>query len=69
MSPKRRDPARASTLRELAQARVASKPPADLDALTPREIRDLVHELEVHKVELQIQNEQRVLTSLRVLGR
>lgn len=64
MSPKRRDSARASTLRELAQARMASKPPADLDALTRREIRDLVHEFEVHKVELQIQNEQLIESRL-----
>lgn len=64
MSPKRRNSARASTLRELAEARVASKPPADLDALTRREILDLVHELEVHKVELQIQNEQLIESRL-----
>jgi PAS domain S-box-containing protein len=37
---------------------MATKQPAALDQMTPDEVRALVHELEIHKVELEIQNEQ-----------
>ena len=46
------------SLRERAEATMATEVPVDLKNLTSREIRELVHELEVHKVELQIQNAQ-----------
>ena len=58
MSTKRRRGSSVRPLRHLAERRLASKPAADLEAMTPDEIRALVHELEIHKVELQIQNEQ-----------
>ncbi|MCC6406441.1 MAG: PAS domain S-box protein [Planctomycetes bacterium] len=64
MTSKRRNTGHTPTLRELARARLADKPLADLDALTRPEIRDLLHELEVHKVELQIQNEQLIESRL-----
>ena len=37
---------------------MATQKPAALDHMTPDEIGALVHELEIHKVELEIQNEQ-----------
>ena len=46
------------SLRQLAARKIASRGTVDLDALTPNQVRDLVHELEVHKIELEIQNEQ-----------
>jgi len=46
------------SLRQLAARKIASRGAVDLDALTSNEVRDLVHELEVHKIELEIQNEQ-----------
>ena len=46
------------SLRRLAESKVVRRDPVDLDALTVDEVRQLVHELEVHRVELEIQNEQ-----------
>jgi hypothetical protein len=46
------------SLRKLAETKMATEAPIDLESLTPGGIRELVHELEVHKVELQIQNAQ-----------
>jgi PAS domain S-box-containing protein len=43
---------------------VAKRKPAAIDELTASEIRALVQELEVHKVELEIQNEQLLDTQL-----
>jgi PAS domain S-box-containing protein len=48
----------ARSLRKLAEASMATGAPVDLKSMTSGEIRELVHELEVHKVELQIQNAQ-----------
>lgn len=59
-----RKPKRLPTLRKLAQARLGDRALPDLDALELAEIRELVHELEVHKVELQIQNEQLMASQL-----
>jgi PAS domain S-box-containing protein len=42
----------------LAERRMAKKAPVDLERLTTDEIRAIVYELEVHKIELTIQNEQ-----------
>lgn len=58
MSPRRRSGASFRPLRKLAERRMAARAPISLDEMTPDEIRALVHELEIHKVELEIQNEQ-----------
>lgn len=42
---------------ELARDK-ASLPPEDLDALSSEEIRPMFHELRVHQIELEIQNEE-----------
>lgn len=47
-----------SPIRALAEKRLAGRPPAELGSLDPDEIRRVVHELEVHQVELEIQNQQ-----------
>lgn len=60
MSTKRRAPHPPDPLRAQAERQVAEKPPGDLENLRPDEIQALVHEFEVHKVELTIQNEQLV---------
>jgi two-component system sensor histidine kinase UhpB len=54
----RRSPSRFRSLRRLAERKVATSAAASLDRLTPAEVRALVHELEIHKVELEIQNQQ-----------
>jgi len=45
------------TLRRQAEARLRRRRPPDLDQ-APANLRTLVHELEVHQVELQVQNEE-----------
>jgi PAS domain S-box-containing protein len=49
---------RSKSLRHLAERQVTKRSSVDLEVLSPDEIRRLVHEMEVHKVELEIQNEQ-----------
>jgi PAS domain S-box-containing protein len=44
-------------LRQQAEAQVSGAPAADVSTLSLDEIRALVHELQVHQVELEIQNE------------
>lgn len=51
-------PQRPRSLRQLAESKLKRRVPGDLDALTVDEVRQLVYELEVHRVELEIQNEQ-----------
>jgi len=51
-------PRRPRSLRQLAESKLTRRVPDDLAALTLDEVRQLVHELEVHRVELEIQNEQ-----------
>jgi PAS domain S-box-containing protein len=46
------------TIRELAESRLARAASVDLEKLTQDEVRRFVHELEVHRVELEIQNQQ-----------
>ena len=58
MSPKHPGTSPLRPLRQLAARRLAKSKPALLDALTPNDVRALVQELEIHKVELEIQNEQ-----------
>ena len=64
MSTRRRDASRVPPLRQLAEGRVAANKGVPLDDMTPDEIRALVHELEIHKVELEIQNQQLTETQL-----
>lgn len=58
MSAKARNPRRSRTIRELAESKLAGRTVVDLEKLTPEEIRGFVQELEVHRVELEIQNQQ-----------
>lgn len=46
------------SLRVLAEQRMAETAPVDLERLTLDEAQAVIHELEVHKIELKIQNEQ-----------
>ena len=47
----------AAALRQQAEAAAAAKP-APLTALTPAEAQRMLHELEVHQIELEMQNEE-----------
>lgn len=47
----------AKTLRERAEE-VFNAPPTDFSSLPPEDIRLLIHELQIHQVELKIQNEE-----------
>ena len=53
-----RKPRPPDSLRVLAERRMAKSRPVDLESLTLDEMRAIVYELEVHKIELKIQNEQ-----------
>ena len=59
MSPKTPQAAAPDSLRAARRAADGGRRrPVDLERLTPDEIHGFVHELEVHKIELKIQNEQ-----------
>jgi PAS domain S-box-containing protein len=58
VSARARKPPRSRSIRELAESKLAGGAAVDLERLTPDEIRGFVHELEVHRVELEIQNQQ-----------
>jgi len=58
VSARRYTPRPPDSLRAQAERRVAETPPTDLESLSPDEAQALVHELEVHKIELTIQNAQ-----------
>jgi PAS domain S-box-containing protein len=58
MSGPARKPRRPRSIRQLAESKLAGGAAVDLEKLTPDEIRGFVHELEVHRVELEIQNQQ-----------
>lgn len=58
MSPRAKKPRRSPSIRQLAERKLAGRAAVDLAKLTPDEIRGLVHELEVHRVELEVQNQQ-----------
>jgi len=51
-------PSRPRPLRQLAARRIAKRKTHPIDELTTIDVRALVQELEIHKVELEIQNEQ-----------
>jgi PAS domain S-box-containing protein len=57
MSETTRKPRRARSIRELAESKLAGGAAVDLEKLTPDEVRRFVHELEVHRIELEIQNQ------------
>lgn len=58
MSTESRDRRVPEPLRIQAERRIAEEPLVDLKRLTPDEIQAVVFELEVHKIELQIQNDE-----------
>jgi len=58
MSGRPRTSRRSRSIRQLAESKLAGGAAVDLEKLTPDEIRGFVHELEVHRVELEIQNQQ-----------
>ncbi|HEX9642286.1 MAG TPA: ATP-binding protein [Candidatus Krumholzibacteria bacterium] len=58
MSSRSRRPRPPDSLRVLAERRMEETASIDLKSLTPDEIQALFYELEVHKIELKIQNEQ-----------
>jgi PAS domain S-box-containing protein len=58
VSARARKPPRSRSIRQLAESKLAGGAAVDLERLTPDEIRGFVHELEVHRVELEIQNQQ-----------
>jgi PAS domain S-box-containing protein len=58
MSTRHPRTSRALPLRRLAVRTLAKRSPVPFDELTPDDVRALVQELEIHKVELEIQNEQ-----------
>jgi PAS domain S-box-containing protein len=64
MSVKTRKPRGPRPLRELAETRLAGTAGLAYEDLTPDGIRRVIHELEVHQVELEIQNQQLVAAQL-----
>lgn len=46
------------SIRKLAEKQLAGSVPGDLESLTQDGIRSVIHELEVHQVELEVQNRQ-----------
>ena len=54
-------PEQAAELRRRAEALVrerAARTPEDLEALSPEETRQMLHDLRVHQIELEMQNEE-----------
>ena len=58
MSGRTRKPRPPPSVRQLAESKLAGGAAVDLEGLTPDEVRGFVYELEVHRVELEIQNQQ-----------
>lgn len=64
MSRSRHESGASRSMRDLAESRIEDTPFVDFESITPHEMRNLVHELEVHRVELEIQNQQLADTQL-----
>lgn len=58
MSRSHKGPRPHRSIRQLAESKLAGGAAVDIEKLTPDEIRVFVHELEVHRVELEVQNQQ-----------
>ena len=54
-------------LRRRAEARLASADPARLGEMAPEQVERLVHELQVHQIELELQNEELRKAQLELL--
>ncbi len=52
------DPAQAAELRRQAEERLLASQPEAADVMSPADARALVHELQVHQIELEMQNEE-----------
>ncbi len=55
---RRKTPANAAALRKQAEEKAGTAEPVSLSALTPEATRQLIHELRVHQIELELQNEE-----------
>ncbi len=56
--PDRRRKAEAEIATEITQTAHADPGPANADSLSPEQVRALMHELRVHQIELEMQNEE-----------
>lgn len=57
MSPRKKEPPSSHTLRQKAERRLQATQ-KQINQMSPEEIRHLVHEFQVHQIELEMQNDQ-----------
>ncbi|MDH4195684.1 MAG: PAS domain-containing protein, partial [Nitrospirota bacterium] len=65
MSPKKKSSARLSALRQKAETTLTTTR-AQVKQMAPEEVQRLVHELQVHQIELEMQNEELRQTQLEL---